>query len=77
MISPRKWAARFVATREAQRTSTVNAQTRADEVRTILRCGTAEERQNYLDASRAWREAGKPDVPLITLWFTSRIFKEV
>jgi hypothetical protein len=56
----------------ARRESTVNAQCRCDEVRRLARGrGTAAERGEYVTASIAWREAGQPDVPSITLWWRS------
>jgi hypothetical protein len=61
--------ANITAAREAQRQRTVNAQTRVDEVRTFLRYSSAQDRETYLVATRAWREAGEPDVPLITRWY--------
>jgi hypothetical protein len=61
--------ARFMAAQGAKRRRTVNKQCRVDELRLILRSGDAEARRLYQTASRAWDEAGQPDVPLVTEWF--------
>jgi hypothetical protein len=68
-LSPSEWVLRFEATREAQRQREINAGCRLDEVRLVLHRGTAEERRNYLVATRARREAGEPDVPFIAQWY--------
>jgi hypothetical protein len=62
--------AKFVAAQGAKRRRTVNKQCRIDELRLVLRSGDADARRMYQTASRAWDEAGQPDVPLITKWFT-------
>jgi hypothetical protein len=61
--------AKFVAARGAKRNRIINKQTRVDELRLVVRSGDAEARRIYQTASRAWDEAGQPDVPLITEWY--------
>ena len=60
------------ASRAAQRTREVNARCRLEEVRTMLRYGSAAERSVYLDATASWRAAGQPDVPFVTHWYAAQ-----
>ncbi len=64
---------KFEANRAAQRRREVNARCRVDEVRLVLRFGSAEERDTYLAASAAWDDAGRPNVPSLLVWFREQV----
>ncbi len=64
--------ARLAAAQGARRRRGENARTRVAELRMIVRRGDPDEHRIYLTASRAWDEAGQPDVPLITEWYAKR-----
>ncbi len=64
--------ARLAAAQDAKRKRADNARTRVEELRMIVRRGDPEEHRIYMTASRAWDEAGQPDVPLITEWYAKR-----